>query len=67
MWLTRIESKIDVGEKTHSDDLPQKTEDQVLSGFEKILSSNIDNGATDGRGGVNGKVEIFLFSVNTLY
>ena len=67
LFFTWIEREIDVGEETHSDNLPKKTENEMLAGFEQILGTDVDHGATDSGGGIDCKVEIFLFSVNALF
>jgi len=63
-WLQKavefwVVNQIDLGEKTNSDDLPDETEDQVSLSINKILSTDVDDIATNTLGGVDAKGLVF--------
>ena len=46
-----VQLDINLTQQTTSNDLPNKTQNQVLTNFNDISTSDVDNGAADGLGG----------------
>lgn len=58
--LTFIPRNLNISKKTDFDDLPEKPQDQVRLSLFEVLCTNVDHGATNGRGRIQGQVQIFL-------
>ena len=50
-------------DRTHPDDLPQQTEDQVLPAGIQVLRADVDGCASDGAGGRDGQEQVLVSSV----
>lgn len=57
---TFVLGELDVSEKSDLDDLPEQTQDKVLSAFFQVLSSDVDHVAADGRCRVQCQVQVLL-------
>lgn len=58
--LTFVLAELNVGEQSDFNDLPQQTQDQVLPAFLQVLGPDVDDMAADGRGRVQGQVQVLL-------
>lgn len=55
----RMELDINLAEQTAFDDLPNQTKNQMLSSFDDILRTNVDNRASNSLGRVDDNVVVF--------
>lgn len=54
----RVEFDVDFTQKTASNDLPDETEDEMLTDLNDVSSTNIDDGTANTLGGFNDKVVV---------